>query len=186
MDGPGAELAVHASLPLNRPVERVDVVVGFGDHGDVLAGGGVGEPAAGRFGDESVDSSGGDAAVADVGVEGVGVGCPQLQGRGLFPAVAEPVDCGQLVRAAGSAQLGEHAAAADGLELAGVADKHQAPLLGHRQVDQIGERAGAHHARLINDKRRPRREPVGVVGCTGAPLVQQLGHRVGRHRGLVA
>jgi hypothetical protein len=45
--------------------------------------------------------------------------------------VAEAVDGGELVGASGAAQFGEHAAAADGLELAGIAHEHQSPLLGH-------------------------------------------------------
>jgi hypothetical protein len=75
-DGPVAELAVRASLRLNGGVEAVDVFVGFGDHGDAAAGGDVGDPSAGRFGDEFVERAGGDAAVADVGVKGVGVAGP--------------------------------------------------------------------------------------------------------------
>ena len=112
-------------------------------------------------GDEVVEGAGGDAAVADVGVEGVGLAGSQLEGRGLFPAVAEAVDGGELVGAAGAAELVEHAAAADGLELAGVADEDESPLLGHGERDELVEGAGADHPGLVDDEGRAGREPVG-------------------------
>ena len=58
--------------PLDRGVEGVDVLVRLGDDRDGAAGGGVVDPLAGCVGDELVEGAGGDAAVVDVGVEGVG------------------------------------------------------------------------------------------------------------------
>ncbi len=77
----------------------------------------------------SSSGAGDDPAVGLVGVEGAWVAVSQLQGRGGFPVVGEAVDAFELDRAAGGAQLGEHATTADGLELAGVTDQHEPPLL---------------------------------------------------------
>ncbi len=45
------------------------------------------------------------------------------------------MDGGELVDAAGAAQLVEHAASSDGVELAGVADEDQSPSLRHGEMD---------------------------------------------------
>jgi hypothetical protein len=81
------------------------------------------DPLSGGFGDEVVEGAGGDPAVPEVGVERLGVVGAQQQGRALLPAVTEAVDRRQLMGATGAAQLVEHAAATDGLELARVADE---------------------------------------------------------------
>ncbi len=77
----------------------------------------------------------------------------ELQGGDLFPGVAEAVDGGQFVGPPGAAQLVEHAAPADGLELAGVTHQHQSPSLRHGQADEVVDAAGAKHAGLVKDKR---------------------------------
>ena len=76
-----------------------------------------------------VQGAGDDPPVRLVGVECSRVAGPQQQ-RGVgFPAVGEPVDVFELVDPAVAAQLVEQAAPADGLQLAGVADQHQPPLV---------------------------------------------------------
>jgi hypothetical protein len=67
--------------------------------------------------------------------------------------VVEAVDGGQLVGGDAAAQLVEHAASTDGLELAGVTDEHQSPALRHGERRQLIEGAGANHASLIDDDR---------------------------------
>ena len=53
----------------------------------------------------------------------------ELQGGGRFPGLGEAVDADQLVGAGDGGELGEQPAASDGLELAGVADEHEAPVV---------------------------------------------------------
>ena len=74
----------------------------------------------------SSSGAGDDPVVGEVGVEGARVAVSQLEGRGGFPVVGEAVDAFEFDRAAGGAQLGEHPAAADGLQLAGVTDERRA------------------------------------------------------------
>jgi hypothetical protein len=108
---------------------------------------------------------------------------PGAQGKGRvgFPLVGEAVDVLEVVGVAGAAELVEHAAAADGLELAGVADEHQSPLLGLGESDESVEGVGADHAALVDDERRPRGKAVRGAGAAGSvPFVEELGDRVGR------
>ena len=89
-----------------------------------------------RFGDARevfVDGAGEDSVVVDVGVERRGIAASQLQGRGCFPGFVEAVDAVEFDRSAGAAQFVEHAATADGLELVGVADEDQSPVVGGRR-----------------------------------------------------
>lgn len=72
------------------------------------------------------------------------------------------------------------------MELAGVADEHESPLLRHGESNELVEGAGAAHAGLVDDDRRAGRQLVAVVGLPCAPLVEQLGDGVGGHAGLVA
>ena len=174
-----------SAFPLDRGVERVDVFVRLGNNGDVVAGGGVVDPLAGYLGDQLVEGAGGDATVVDVGVERVGVAGSQLEGRGLFPSVAEAVDSGEFVGASGAAKLVEHAAAADRLELARVADEHQSPSLRHGERHEVVERSRADHAGLVEDERGAGRKPVVVARLTRPPLVEKLGDSVRSHPGLV-
>ena len=62
-----------AACLLDRGIERLDVFVGLGNDRDAAAGGGVVDPGAGGLGDELLEGAFGDAAVIDVGVEGVDV-----------------------------------------------------------------------------------------------------------------
>ena len=92
------------------------------------------DPGGGDAGEVVVEGAGDDPAVGLVGVEGARVAGSQLQGRGGFPAVGEAVDVFELVDAAGGAQLGEQAAAADGLQLARVADEGEPPPVARRRA----------------------------------------------------
>ena len=89
---------------------------------------GVGDPV-----EVVVEGAGDDPAVGFVGVERVGVAGSQLQRRGGFPGVGEAVEAFELVDAAVGAQLGEQAAAADALQLAGVADEGEPPAVAPRR-----------------------------------------------------
>jgi hypothetical protein len=100
--------------------------------------------------------------------------------------VVETVDRVELDRPAGRAEFAEHAATPDRLELVGVTDQHQTPLLGVGQVCELVEVAGVDHAGLVDDHRRPHRQPPRVLGWSvgSSPLVQQLRDRVRPHPGL--
>jgi hypothetical protein len=177
---------VLAAGLLDGGVELVDVFVGLGNDGDAAAGSGVVDPRASRLGDELLEGAFGHAAVVDVGVEGLRIARPQLQGRGLLPWLPEAVDGDQLVAASAAAELVEHAAAADGLELAGVADEDQSPALGHGERDELVEGAGAGHACFVQDEGGAGWQPVGVGRLPLAPFVEQLGDGVGGDAGLGA
>ncbi len=121
------------------------MLVGLGDDGHRTSCRGVLDPLACCGRREVGEGALADAAAVDVGVEGFGVAGSQLEGRGLFPRVAEPVDGGELMGSANAAELVEHAAPAHGLELAGVAHEHQSPPLGRGEADDLVEGAGADH-----------------------------------------
>ena len=89
------------------------------------------------------------------------------------------MDGSQLVGGDGQAELVEHAASADGLELAGVADEYQSPALRHGEPRQLIEGTSAHHAGFVEDHRRFRWEAPPVTGVGPAPLVEELGQGVG-------
>src|SRR5205085_712673 len=95
--GGRAEVAERSALPLDGSVERVDVLVRLSHYGDRSPTGSVVYPLAGRGRDQVVEGAVADAPVTDVGVDGVELAGSQLEGRGPFPAVAEPVDGGELV-----------------------------------------------------------------------------------------
>ena len=156
------------AFPLDRGVERVDVFVRLGDDSDPSLSGGVIDPLAGYLGDELVEGAGGDATVVDVGVERVGVAGSQLEGRGLFPSVAEAVDGREFVGASGAAKLVEHATAADRLELARIADEHQSPLLRHGERHEVVERSRPHHAGLV-ERRAWSRAAAGSCRAAAPP-----------------
>ena len=98
----------------------------------------------------------------------------------------EPVDRVELDRPAGRGEFAEHAATADCLQLVGVTNQHQPPLLGVGEVGELVEVAGVDHAGLVDDHRRPRRQPPRSLGWPigASPLVQQLRDRVRSHAGL--
>ena len=70
-----------------------------------------------------------DAVVGCVCVEAGRVAVSQFEGRGCFPLVAESVDGVEFDGAAGGAEFGEHATAADGVELVGVTDQGESPMV---------------------------------------------------------
>ena len=74
----------------------------------------------------------------------------------------------------------------DGLELAGVTDERQPPAVAVGEVDETVQGGGADHAGLVDDDRRPDREPIGVERSPVGPVpfVEQLGDGVGGHAGL--
>ena len=75
-----------------------------------------------------VEPAGTDSIVVLVVAERCGVAVSQLEGRGGFPPVGEPVDRVEFDHPAGGAEFGEHATAGDGLELLGVTDQGEAPV----------------------------------------------------------
>src|SRR5206468_6679466 len=110
-----------------------------------------------------------------VGVDST-VARPQLQGGGRLSPLGETVQAGQFVDPAGPAQLGEQAAAAHGLKLAGITDARQSPPLAVGEVNEAVQGGGAEHAGLVHDDRRADGEPILIewspVGS--APFVEQL------------
>jgi len=130
-----------------------------------------------------VEGAGLDAAVLLVHVDSGGLTGAQLQRRVGFPRVGEAVDSDQLVQAAGGAQLGEHPAPADRLELAGVTHEHQAPVQTIGEADELVQRAGPDHAGLVDHGGGGHGEPVAVVGEPVAPLpfVGELGNGLRLH-----
>ena len=120
----------------------------------------VGDPFGGDRGGVFGEGAGDHPAVFEVGVQPGRVAVSQLQRRGRFPRCAEAVDVFELDAAGGGAELVEHAAASDGLQLAWVTDQRQAPVVGVGELDQGVQAVGADHPRLIDDDRRPAAELV--------------------------
>ena len=108
-----------------------------------------------------VEPAGTDSIVVLVVVERCRVAVSQLEGRGRFPPVGEPVDRVEFDHPAGRAQLGEHATAGDGLELVGVTDQREAPAVVIGQLDQAVEVAGGEHAGFVDDHRGGRGQVPG-------------------------
>ena len=108
--------------------------------------------------------SGDDPVVGLVGVEGAGITGSQLQRRGSLPVVFEAVEVFELVDLAVGAQFGEQAAPADGLQLAVVADEHEAPLVRLGETDELMQRRGGRTC-------RPRRRRVSPRGRAGTRAV---------------
>ena len=104
------------------------MIIGGGDEGDGDAARVVLDPCVGHRGEVIVERSGDDPVVGLVGVEGAGITGSQLQRRGSLQ-VFEAVEAFEFVDLAVGAQFGEQAATADGLQLAMVADEHEAPLV---------------------------------------------------------
>ena len=181
-----AELAEGSAVVVDGGVDGVDVVVGGGRDRHVLAAVAGAGPVVGEVVDVLDERCREDAIMIQVGVEAGGVAVSQLQGRGRFPLVVETVDRVELDRPAGRAEFTEHPATPDRLELVGVTDQHQPPPLGVGQVCELVEVAGADHAGLVDDHRRPHRQPPRSLGrpIGSSPLVQQLRDRVRSHGGL--
>ena len=163
-----AELAEFAAVVVDGGVDGVDVVVGGGRDRHVLAPVAGAGPVVGEVVDVLVERCRDDAVMVQVGVEAGGVAVSQLQGRGGFPLVVEAVDRVELDGPAGRAEFAEHPATAHCLELVGVTNQHQPPLLGVGELGELVEVAGADHAGLVDDHRRPHRQP---------PRVAQVGDR---------
>jgi hypothetical protein len=183
-DAPAAEFAALTACLLDGGVEGVDVFVRLGDDRDAAPARAVVDPGAGRLGGELLEGAFRDTAVVDVGIERLGIARSQLEGRRLLPTVPEAVDGGQLVAASAAAELVEHAAPADGLELAGVANEDQSPTLGHGEGDELVERTRPRHACFVEDQRGTGWQSVCVGRPPVPPLVEQLGDGVRRHAGL--
>jgi hypothetical protein len=183
-DGHGmveVEVAEDSSVGVDRGVERVDVGVGLGCDGDGAVVLVVVDPGVSDAGGEVVGVAGVHSVVVEVGVEGAGVAGAQGEGGVGFPAVGEAVDVLEVVGSAGAAELVEHAAAPDGLELAWVADEDQSPLLGLGESNESVEGVGADHAGFVDNEGRPGRELMGGAGAVGpVPFVEELCDRVGR------
>ena len=115
---------------LDGAVDGVDVVVGRRhQRRRVRPWWWLVDPGVGHPGEVLVEGAGDDPAVRLVGVEGARVTGSHEQRRGGLPAVGEAVQAFELVDPAVGAQLVEQAAAADALQLAGVTDQGQPPLV---------------------------------------------------------
>ena len=180
----GVELTGGGAGGLDGVVDQVDVLVGGGGDGDRLVVLVAVEPQVGDVVEVFVELAGPDSAVRDVGLDRARVAVSQFQGCGGFPGLVEAVDAGEVVGPSGGAQLVEHPAATDGLELVGVADEGESPVLSFGEADEAFEGAGADHPGFVDDDRRPGREPIPVVGwpVVAFPLVEQFGEGVGRVR----
>ena len=163
------------------------MIVARGDHRRRAAGAVTVDPRGGDAVQVLPESAGDDPAVRLVGVEAARVTGAQHQRRGRFPRLAEAVDLLQLLDPPGGAQLVEQAAPADGLQLTGIADEGEPPTLPLSEHDELVQRRCADHAGLVDDHRRPSRQPPPVAWWTigAVPLVEQFGHGVGGDAGVV-
>ena len=86
----------------------------------------------------------------------------------------------------GGAEFGEHAAAADGLELVGVADQRQPPPVLVGETCQLVEVSGVEHAGFVDDDGGAGGELPGGVGWPVGvlPFVEEFGDGVGPQAGL--
>src|SRR5262249_60109036 len=112
--------------------------------------------------DVIADRAGDDPTVRLVSINRLGVSSPELSGGVGLPRLDEAVDARELMDSAGGAQLGEEATPAHRLELAWVADQHDAPAFLPGQMHEPIERRGADHARPIHHPPRPRPPAAGV------------------------
>ena len=146
----------------------------------------IGEPGVGHTLQVVREGAGDDAAVRLVGVEGTRVTGSHQQRRGCLPWMLEAVQAFELIDPPVGAQLVEQAAAADTLQLAGITDERQPPLVRRDQPHDSVEVGRGEHPGLIDDERGPRAEPVLVewwpIGAL--PLVEQLGDSVGADPGV--
>ena len=176
------ELSDGESVGLHGVVDGVDVVVGGGRDRDVLAalvgagpgGGDVVEV----FGERRSD----DPVVVCVCVEAGRVAVSQFEGRGCFPVVVEAVDGVEFDGAPGGAEFGEHATAADGVELVRVTDQGEPPVVLVGEQCEAVEIAGGEHPRLIDDHGGAGRQLPKRFGWPIGPgvFVQEFGDSVSR------
>jgi hypothetical protein len=113
----------------------------------------------------------------------VEVASSESEGGGGFPVVGEAVELVEFDGEAGGAEFVEHAAAADGVELARVTDKRESPSECVGVVDELVEVGGVEHSGFVDHDRRPGRwrfEPGGPV----AEVVEKFGDGIGSHAGL--
>ena len=75
----------------------------------------------------------------------------QLERRGGLPGVGEPVEPLERLDAAVGAQLGDESAAADGLQLARIADQGETPPSLVDETDQLMEIGRGQHGGLVDD-----------------------------------
>ena len=126
-----------------------------------------------------------DPMVLLVEVEDRDVAGTEAEAGFAFPRVGEAVDVVELDGAVDVGEESEHAAAADGGELAGVADEHDAPVVVVGEGGELGELGGGGHAGLVDDDGGAGGQPVAGCGWSFAGVfVQQLGERVGVDAGL--
>jgi hypothetical protein len=149
------EVAGAEASGLDGGVDRVDVSVARRRDGDRLTGGDDGHPLDGEVVEVLIEAACGDPTVRFVHFQDAWVASAEPERCGGFPGVREAVEARQLVDLACSAELGEHPTPTDRLQLPVVTDQHQPPSFALGQVDQLGEAAGAEHARLVNDHRCP-------------------------------
>ena len=125
---------------------------------------------------DSVGDEGGvggvEPAVFGVGVGGVGVAAAQGEAGFGFPGFGEAAGVVELVVGEGVAPVGEHAAAADGGELGGVADADEPPVVPVGEVDEPVEVVGGGHAGLV--ERRPSSRPASGRGPVSRWRVRNL------------
>ena len=133
-----------------------------------------------------IERAGDDPVVGLVGIERSGVTGTQLQRRGCFPVVGEPVQSLELLDTAVGAQLGEQATAPNALELARITNQRKPPPVAIDEGDELVEGGCGQHPGLVHNERRAgrqvelgKRRPVGAL-----PLVEQLGDGVGRDAGV--
>ena len=103
--------------------------------------------------------AGDDAAVGLIGVECARIPGPELQRRGGFPAMREPVQSFELLDPTIHAQLGQQAAPAHTLQLARVADQCEPPPVALGVRDDAVEGGRGEHAGFVHDQGRPGRQP---------------------------
>ena len=96
------------------------------------------------------------------------------------------MDLFELVDPAVAAQLVEQPAPPDRLQLAGITDQHQPPLLPLGKAHEPVQVVCADHPGLVDDHRRGLGQPVGGVRFElgAGPFVEQLGDGVRGHAGV--
>ena len=162
----GVELmSVDASL-LRKFVEAVDGVVGVGHQRHRLP------PLSGvapRVDDGDLHLVGGavvESTVMPIFVDHADVARAETAGGGAFPLVGEAVDVVEFDGATGVDEVGEHAAASDGGELAGIPHHHHPPRHVFGETYQGGELRGGDGAGFVHDHRRPSGQVI-PSGCGG-------------------
>ena len=182
----GVEVTGGEAGGLDGVADGVYLVVGRRHQGDGAAVLVVVDPRGGEAVEMLLERAGNDAVVRLVGVKRAWITASQLQGRGCFPAVGEAVEVFQCFDAAVGAEFGDESAAADALELAGIADEGEPPAVPVGEGDELVEGGCREHAGFVDDECRAGRKlelgqwwPVGAL-----PFVKQLGDGVGGDAGV--